>query len=397
MIINLIWVSCLLSNSNTDISLNELAFRLSSQNNITIYIDEDLKKIKVSLYVPDKISNKDFLKLFRNTVEKNDMSFNKNGSFYSLTKNKKILIKDYLYKLKYNSFSDCKKLLEQLGTKYIYLEDSNSIFISSTVEQYNLISSLLSQIDIKQSQVILKIMIFEYNEEFLREKGFQVGSIYKDITQATQTALNAIIFPLSTNHRIMSSFDFYGALKLLNQDNILDVKQYPYITTKHNKKFEFLAVENIPYLISSTKTEATNSSEQTSVVYRDVGLKIKGIPFIYDDYVSLDLDLVIEDLLPTFIDNNMPKTYKRYINSNTNVNYNDVLLLSGIKRKHIINNNYSIPILSNIPYLGEIFKHKTTTKKNLTIVIAIEIIKSIDFDNSSVINDMSNLIVKDDI
>lgn len=389
----MIWVSCLLSNSNTDISLNELALRLSSQNNITIYIDEDLKKTKVSLYVPDKIRNKDFLNLFKNTVKKIDMSFKKNGSFYYLTKNKKILINDYLYKLKYNSFSDCKKLLEQLGTKHIYLEDSNSIFINSTSERYKVLSSLLSQIDVKQNQVILKIMIFEYNEELLKEKGFQVGSIYKDITQATQTALNAIIAPLSTSKRIMSSFDFYGALKLLNQDNILDVKQYPYITTKHNKNFEFLAVENIPYLTSSTKTEATNTSEQTSIIYKDVGLKIKGIPFIYDDYVSLDLDLVIEDLLPTNIDNNMPKTYKRYIHSNTDVNYNDVLLLSGIKRKQIINNNYSIPILSNIPYLGEIFKYKTSTKNDLTIVIAIEVIK--DFNSLSSIEDISNFIKKD--
>ena len=174
---------------------------------------------------------------------------------------------------------------------------------------------------------------------------------------------------------------FYSAIRFLNEDKKINLKQFPYILAKNNKKFKFEAVQNIPYLVSSTTTQATNTSNQNTTEYKDVGLKINGKAFLHDDYITLDLSLVVEDLVSS-AGTTTPQTYKRVLESSTNIDYNKVLLLSGLKRIKHTRNDYSIPYLSNIPFLGDIFKYKTNSDEEINITIAIEVLREDKFHES---------------
>ena len=340
---------------------------------LTIYIDEDINS-SISLYIPNKISDRDIFSIYKTTLQKNDYYLKRVGKVYILKKKRLSKIQSHLYNLKFNSFEDSKMILNALGVKYTYLKDSNSFLILSTNEKYNTIKNYLSQVDKKQSQVTLKIMILEYQSSLTHEQGIEFGSIYKDIDGITKSAINAIVAPITNKTLSISKFNFYSALHLLDSKNLLNVKQFPYILAKNNEKFVFEAVQNIPYLVKTTVTENANTSEQTSIEYRDVGLKINGLPYIYDNYISLKLDLIIEDLISNNNETNTPETYKRRLNSSTDLTFGNVLLLSGIKRiKHDIT-HIDVPVLSKIPYLGEVFKYEYNTDKNLNLTIAIRLL-----------------------
>lgn len=366
----------LIANDYINVTLVEFADRVSKQVNKNIYIDEEIIK-NVSLYVPDKISNKDLLSVFKYTIRKNGFVLYLRGNTYYLRTASKVILQNHIYKMKYNSFKDCSSILTSLNIKYTYLNDSNSLLIQSNKNDYENILSMFKTVDVLQHQVMVKIMIFEYDESLSKERGVQYASIYKDAKNTIQTALNTIVFPLSSKGHILDSTSFYGAIRLLNEQKDINVKQYPFILAKNNKIFKFEAVENIPYLVTTTTTEATNTSEQNSIEYKDVGLKINGKTMIHDTYAILDIDLIIEDLISDEV-TQTPQTYKRVLKSNTNIEYGKVLLLSGIKRVKHLKNDWSIPYLSNIPYLGEVFKYKTKSDKELNITIAIEIIKNVN-------------------
>ncbi|PIU35206.1 MAG: hypothetical protein CO085_08390 [Sulfurimonas sp. CG_4_9_14_0_8_um_filter_36_384] len=365
--------------ANTQISIEEFASRLATQNNINVFIDEDFKDKKISLIIPEKISDKDLFNMFKLSVEKLGFKFSKVGDTYRLSKLDSVPLDTHLYKLKYNSSGDCETVLKQLGSHYTYLKDSNAFLIKSTNNDYLEIIKYLSSIDLIQKQVMLKIIILEQSGNIAKERGVQYASIFKGVDSTVQIALNTIVAPLTSNNPTVSSVDFYSALRLLNENSLMTVKQFPYILAKNNKLFKFEAVDNIPYLVQSTKTEATNTSQQDSFDYKDVGLKINGKSFIYDDYITLDIDLIIEDLVSTLGTTTTPQTYKRALKSNTNIEYNKVLLLSGIKKNKHTENNWDIPYLSGIPFLGEIFKFSTNSDDEINITIAIEVIKSGDF------------------
>jgi len=371
------------ANDNKNILLLDFANKLSLQNNINIYIDEDLKDKKISLFVPDSISNYDMLSIFKSTISKLNLNLVGTGTTYYLTKKIKLSDDKYLYKLKYNSFADCNKILKSFGYKYLYLNDVNSFLISTTFKNYTLLKKYLNIVDVKQNQVILKIMIFEFNNNDLTDIG--ISNLVKNQMDVSDIAINAILAPLNSSTLTLSSNKFYGALRFLNEHSLLKVKQFPYVLARHNDNFKFEAVENVPYLTSTIITDATNVSEQTRIEYRDVGLKINGKTLIYENYITLEIDLIIEDFMNSS-ETNTPKTYKRHLNSKSDVDYNNVLLLSGIKRtKHEVI-NYSIPFISNIPYLGEIFKYKSRSESELNITIAIEVIKDTKFNHDYIID-----------
>ncbi|MDD2790035.1 MAG: hypothetical protein PHU40_05145 [Sulfurimonas sp.] len=358
-----------------DISLNEFAERVSKQNNVNIYIDEDFQEKIISLYIPETISNDELMTLFRSSVSSLGFSLSKRSNTYYLSKKSIASENVYIYKMKYDSFSDCENILKSYGVVYSYLKDSNSFTFKTLPNTFLEIQNYLDQVDVIQEQVMLKIMIFEYTDNNIKDIGVEFGSIYQSIDGGVKYALNALVGSISTNSPIISSNDYYFALKLLNEHKIINVRQFPYVLAKNNKTFKFEAVDNIPYLMQTTTTEATNTSQQDSYQYKDVGLKINGKSFIYDDFISLDLDLVVEDIL-SGSESNVPQTFKRVLQSNTNITYNQVLVLSGLKRIKTSKTDYSVPYISNIPYLGAIFKHESTNDEEINISISIEVINT---------------------
>jgi general secretion pathway protein D len=402
LLLTLVLIYLNLIANDINISLSVFADRVSKQINKNIYIDEDLNS-SISLYVPEKISNRDLFSIFKKSVYKSGFTLTLRGNTYYLSSNYKEPIKAYIYKLKYDSFDDCKLLLDSLSSKYKYLVNNNLFIINSTKKEFKNISELLLQVDTKQKQVILKIIIFEYNDNSLRDVGLQFGSTYSDISGSTQTAINSLIASVSSGSVSIPSSSFYTALKFLDSNEFLFVKQFPFILAKNNRNFEFSAVTNTPFLITTTTTDSTNTTEQNSIDYKDVGLKIVGKSLIHEDYVSLKLDLILEDFL-TNIETQTPSTYKRSIKSDTDIKYHNVLLISGLKRQKHTKNVYALPFFSNIPYIGEIFKYKNTSDEELNLTVAIEIIneddigkfsKSVNVDFKNYIKDDSKDILKD--
>ncbi|EQB39632.1 hypothetical protein M947_06460 [Sulfurimonas hongkongensis] len=367
--------------SAVDLTLKQFSQEVSQYNNLNIYIDEDINA-SISYTIPDRISPKDILKYFEITLNKQGYNLKKFNNNLYISKKVAYKNRDYIYNLKYNTSKDCKKLLDFYNVKYSYLEDTSTFLISTTENDYSLIKSLLEQTDKKKNQVTLKITIFEYNENELKERG--LSSISKKDSDVIQTGdntqgefikslIDTIIAPVNSSTLIYKSKDFNFALSLLDSDFLIDVKQSPFILARDNDKFNFKAVENIPYKTSSTTVENTTSTQSESIEYKDVGLVVSGVAYIYDDYVSLDLLLIVEDLIKSV--DNVPSTYKRELKSLSNVNYGDVLLLSGLKRSKKEISDYSIPFISNIPYLGEIFKYKSNSETLLNIAISIEVLK----------------------
>ena len=367
--------------SAVDLTLKQFSQEVSQYNNLNIYIDEDINA-SISYTIPDRISPKDILKYFEITLNKYDYNLKKFNNNLYISKKIAYKDKDYFYSLKYNTFKDCKKLLEFYNVKHSYLEDTSTFLISATQNDYKLIKSLLEQTDKKKNQVTLKITIFEYNEGELKERGF--SSISKKDSEIIKTGdatqgeflnslISSIIAPVSSSTLIYKSKDFNFALSLLDSDSLIDVKQSPFILARDNDAFNFKAVQNIPYKTTSTSVENVTATQSESIEYKDVGLVVSGIAYIYDDYVSLDLMLIVEDLINSV--DNVPSTYKRELKSLSNVSYGDVLLLSGLKRTKKEINDYSVPFISNIPYFGELFKYKSNSETLLNIAISIEVLK----------------------
>lgn len=369
----LLHLSLVASENQKDISLLDFSEFVSTHNNINIYVDEDFKKQTVSIFLPEDITNESLFHVYETTLKDIDLILLKSDNLYYISKIVPDDLKSYFIKLKTNSYDSVSKYLTFKKVNFQYIATDNVFIIFCKDLEYSSLLSDIKKIDSKNKQVTLKFTIIEINDDDLKEQGFQYSSIYKDSDGITQDILNTFILPFQSSKPIFPRTSFYGALKLFNENKFLNISQNPYILAQDNKDFTFQAVNTIPYQMSTTITQATNYSQQNQIEYKDVGLKIIGKTLIYADYVNLDIDLIIEDILG--ITNNIPTTYKRQLKSNTNLKYGEVLLLSGINQTKVNKNDFSIPFISNIPYLGELFKYKSESYIKSNISIAIEVIK----------------------
>ncbi len=362
--------------SYKNISLNDFVQQVSISNNINIFIDEDLSKSNISFFIPTITDPINLFNAFKISINKKGLRLIKKNSFYYLSKKLQYKIHNYIFKLSYNCSVDFQKYLKMMGYKFTFFESNNSYIIMCNSLQKKQIDKFLKGLDIQSKQVMLKFYILSYDSKKLKERGIQYGTVYKALDDTIQTAVNALVFPFSTSHNIISSTSFYSALRFLNQDNYIDLKQYPYILAKNNNSFKFESVQNIPYLVKNTTTDSQTLQDSNSYEYKDVGLKINGKASIYQKFITLDLELTIEDIINLSIDNKTPSTNKRYLNSITNLKYGDVLVLSGVKQDKKENTHLAIPFISNIPFIGKIFTYDYISSSSSNITIAIQVLNS---------------------
>ena len=357
------------ANNDKNIPLLDFVELLSVHNNINVFIDENVTK-DVSFFVPDDVQERDYFDVFQVTMKKEGFNIQKKGDIYYLEKIPEIKTYPYFIDLVYNSVEDVAKYLKFKEIPFEYIATSNRFIVVAPNTLISTLATDIKNIDVPKKQVSLKFSIIEISDNDIQDIGLDLTS--STSSNDVKSVLNAIISPQTTSTLVFKNNHFYSVLKLYNEKKKLNVTQNPFILVQDGKEFNFQAVTNIPFKSSETVTQSTINSSQTKIDYKDVGLKISGNAFINKDFVNLDLNLSIEDILS--IVNDMPTTYKRSLKSNTNLKKGQVLILSGIKQTKVKDSDYSVPYLSNIPYLGDIFKYKSKNSDISHISIAVELV-----------------------
>jgi len=341
----------------------------SLHNNVNVFVDENISK-EVSLFVPEDIKPHDYQSLFQISLEKLGYSVSKKGEVYFIQKYPDPKNDVFSIDLSFNCSHEVEDYLKFKEIPYQYSQSTNRFFINTHVSKLGAIAKDIKLIDKPKNQLSIKFTIIETTNDDLEQLGTDLTA--STLSSSAKSVLSAIISPQTSGKFVFENNHFYSVLNLYQQKKHLNILQNPFILVQDGKEFSFQAVTNIAFKTSETSTSSTIDSEKTSIEYKDIGLKISGTPFINKEFVNLDLNLSIEDILS--IVDNVPTTYKRLLKSNTNLKKGEVLILSGIQQSKLKTNDYSVPFISNIPYLGEVFKYKSTEQQHSYISIAIELV-----------------------
>lgn len=359
-----------------EINLIDFATFVSESNKINILVDENLRNENIVFIINDK---EDFLlEAFEKAVNLKDLELVKTNKFYYV---RKILdfneIEKYrTIKLDFIKFEDIENLLKVYGDsiKYEFIKSSKILIIKSKENEFDSIKNLIRDIDKSPLQLKLKITIIETDITKIKEIG--TDSSYLNLTNNTNLFFNLITYPFNVTNVIPTeqSKGFYSFLKFLNQDNIVSIYSNPILSLSDNKESNFNVVSNLPFKTSDTTSNSSIISSTSSVSYKDVGTEIKIIPTIYSiDNVYLDLNINISNV--TTNDDMYPVTSKKSFNQIINLKTGSLYFLTGINRKDSKTINNEVPILSEIPFLGNLFKYESKSLEDTNLTIILELIE----------------------
>jgi type II secretory pathway component GspD/PulD (secretin) len=258
-------------------------------------------------------------------------------------------------------------------SQYVYLEQSDMISYSATLEQHTQIERLLHASDNKAKEALVKITLFSTSKNKLKS----YGSTIKALSFSLDGSLNSVFNNLTntkspTEININKNANFSFTLFAMQQHGLVDIYQEPTIRISNGKEALVKSGLNIGYLQSTTSIQENQKTTTDQIKYRDVGIQLKVFPKIKDNWVHLDLDIISEELLS--LKDNIPTTQKITYKSSVTVTKGKPLLLTGIKKTSSKFERDGVPLLSSIPLLGELFKKTTTTGEERNINILIEVL-----------------------
>jgi len=220
-------------------------------------------------------------------------------------------------------------------------------------------------------------------------KGFTLGQTGTPGISTTAGALAVgYINPASKFGNIAAS------IQLLEQFGNVKVLSSPTLSVMNNQTAMLRVVNNdVYFIVNSTVTPSTVLGGTPLIAYTTtvntvpVGFTMSVTPQINDnDTVILSVRPSITRLLQPAIDptpglaiqNSIPQTSTREMESILKIQNNQIAVLGGLMEDQIDKSTNEVPLLGHIPLLGNLFKNRndTTTKTELVIFLRPIVIKS---------------------
>lgn len=309
-------------------------------------------------------------------------------------------------------------------------EGANAIIISAPPEMQRTLGELVRQLDTRRDQVLVEAIIVEISDAAARELGVQflfggedapfgvtnysnvsprildiAGGVLADDLDQTTTVINGDVVTTSNNSsvgdllrenaarsilgarggflgfasQLGSDFIFGAILNAVQEDTDSNILSTPSITTLDNQEASILVGQEIP--ISTGEALSNNFDNAFRTIQREnVGIELEVTPQINaGGAIRLNIRQEVSSIAgPVSDDFNELIINKREISTTVTVNDGEIIALGGLLDDNERRTIQRIPILGDIPIIGELFRSRarSRTKTNLMVFIRPTILSS---------------------
>jgi pilus assembly protein CpaC len=237
-------------------------------------------------------------------------------------------------------------------------------------------------------QVSIAVKFAEVRRDALREIGVSGRYVNKDVRVGTGQFSNdnnfdpktgAITLPSSTRYlSVLSDFgttDLLAFLDAQEQSGKAHLLAEPTIITANRELATFLAGGEIPVPVVQSSGGQGNSGG-VSIVFKEYGVRLKFTPeIVSDSLIKLNvvpevssLDFVNAVLLQGF---RIPALLTRRMESTVDVRRNTSLVLSGLFNQADERVKTGVPLLKDIPILGQLFSSTRFQKNESELIVVV--------------------------
>lgn len=302
--------------------------------------------------------------------------------------------------------------------KFAADKNSNSLIITASKGDYEIILNLLRKIDNPRDQVYVKTIImemnmsngtswgvnyykFDANSQGIGRIGISTGKLDDILNPANDAGAilgfgSGQVFDMKTAAGTVKVSSLMGFIKFLKTTTNANVLSTPAITALDNEDATIEVGEEVP--VGKTTTQTGTAPSQTSIERKDATIKLDITPHISPDtdVVQMKIDQKIQQISNTKVQaaelaSAAIVLTKRAIKTNIVVNSGDTAVLGGLMRDEDTEEVTKVPLLGDIPILGWLFKGKKTDKRktNLVVFITPKVIRNVE-DNASIVNQNIN-------
>lgn len=316
---------------------------------------------------------------------------------------------------------------------YIINREAGTLTVSATQRQHDIIKRFIGKIEANASQQVLieaKIVEVNLNDNYASgidwtkfgNGQLSFSSNFRDVTP-TNTNLSPANISILSNGLFGTGVDLSAAVSLLSEFGTTRALSSPRLNAMNNQQAVLTFVENILYfeveleVTPGTRETATSAPTEATVDVKSTTKQVPvGIILSLQPSINPDTNEITMSVRPTlsrvikFVDNPaypiqkalalsnlgtgsttipsdlltaitnskslVPQVETRELDSILKVKSGQTMVIGGLLEDRDINNDVGIPGVSEVPYIGNLFKsvEKTSSKKELVIFIRATVV-----------------------
>ncbi|WP_244490123.1 type II secretion system secretin GspD [Rhizobium sp. Root483D2] len=253
--------------------------------------------------------------------------------------------------------------------------ENNALLISTNAREYQRIEQILRQLDVLPTQVFLEAVIAEVtlNDElkFGLRWYLENGNHSLGLSDLASGAVTAAFPGFNWTH---VSANAQSALSALSSVTKVKVISSPNLMVINNQQAKLQVGDQVPVITqTSTSTESANAVIINSVEMKDTGIILSVTPRINSSgRVMLDIQQEVSNVVATTTSGiDSPTIQQRKIATRVVVHDGESLALGGLIQEKKSLNQRKVPVLGDIPLLGNAFKSKTDGINRTELIIFI--------------------------
>lgn len=270
----------------------------------------------------------------------------------------------------------------------LWNSNSNTLYVVATRQQHGWVEGYLASMDRPQPLIAIEVKFLETTKDPRKQLGLDwtgtLGDGYEvrlsDISANINT--DRLINPATTTGAtvvagtaVLSADDVAVTLRAFLNDRDSSTVSYPRVLTRNNREVVIRSVINQPVLAAqSTVTPGVGGTTSSQIIYLPIGTIINVLPKVMNDgSVSLTVAVIVSSIVSQerIQDNNYPVVSARIYYAALDVASTYTLAVGGLEEAFDASLRTGVPLLKDIPVLGELFKSndRSQRKKNLMMFI----------------------------
>jgi general secretion pathway protein D len=257
---------------------------------------------------------------------------------------------------------------------------NNSVLVYATQEGHRIVQQTLQQIDRPQLQVAIDATIAEitlndqltYGVQFYLnskeiglkpDKGSVINSLGGAVLAQQLPGFNFLVGSAAAPNLILDALHTITNVKVLSNPSLVVLDNQPAILQ---------VGDQVPISTGTATVLTANNTVVNTIDYRNTGIILKVVPRITSNgNVVLDIEQEISNVTPTSQNSLTPTVSQRRVKSSIAVQSGQAVLLAGLISDTENVSRPGVPLLDELPGVGDFFAHKDKKVGRTELIIFI--------------------------
>ncbi len=267
-----------------------------------------------------------------------------------------------------------KGLLSEKG-KLTTDNRTSSVIITDNVKNLKKIEKVLKKLDVKVPQVMIEAKLYEVNQVALKGLGVNWNAESKNqepLIKADIPYISAQTSGTLNIGMIQNGIKINATLDMLERKNEARLLSSPKIAVLSDNMARIKTTRKT-YYAQQTIITNPNSAPVVTTEYKEISLPIELVVFpkvVKGDEIDIHLTLAVNKILTSSSTaSGPPDTSEQSAETFIKAANGETIVIGGLISERLSMSEDKVPILSDIPLVGELFKRKNESKDTVELVV----------------------------